>query len=108
MRDHIIDAYINEIVDEILRVESLKSESAKMDGIFMRVWIETIITSCESMYEDYLMGKREHFYMSVEEYEQIFDEAGMKYCESILDNLIDEDHVVAEINKDGNILYKKK
>lgn len=107
MRDNIIDAYINEIIEEIHRVESLKKQSARMDQKLLRLWIDEIVTTCEDFYEDYLMGKREHFYMSIEEYEQVFDEAGIKYCEQILDSLIDEDLVVAEINKEGDILYKE-
>ncbi len=107
MRDQIIDAYIEEIVFEIYKVEYSKPESERMDNTFLLTWIKEIEESCERMYEHYLIGKREHYQMSVEEYEEIFDEAGLKYSEQILDNLIDGDQIVAEINKHGKILYKK-
>jgi len=106
MRDHIIDSYINEIITEIYRVESLKSSDAKMYPILLALWIGVINESCERMYEEYLMGLRDHFYMSVEEYHQIFDEAGLLYAEKLLDEMVDDDRVIAEINKDGEILYK--
>lgn len=108
MRDNIIDAYIDEIISEIYRVESLKSSTAKMDPVLLALWIEEINQSCENMYEQYLMGLREHFYMSIEEYEQIFDQAGIKYSDMLLNDLIDSDKVTALINKKGEIVYKKQ
>lgn len=106
MRDNVIDAYISEIISEIYRVESLKSSKAKMDPVLLALWIEEINQACENMYEQYLMGFREHFYMSIEEYEQIFDEAGMKYSDILLNDLVDSDKVTALINKNGDIVYK--
>lgn len=107
MRDDIINQYINEILDEIMRVESLKTDRAKSDPQFLNIWMGKIEQTCEDFYEDYLMGKRQHFYMNVEEYDNVFNEAGLEYSNSLLEDLLDNGDVQAVVTDTGNLMYKK-
>lgn len=98
--------YYTEVVRMINETELSLDEHQRMPERLLKLWIDRIREFCKNSYQEYLIGNRESYYMNEEEYDALFDKAGMDYTDELLNNLIDRELVEVGINEDGNMVYK--
>jgi hypothetical protein len=98
--------YLKEIINTIYETELTQDPADKMDSRLLEIWIDEIKSNCEIFYEDYLKGKRPSYYMTEEEYDRIFDQAGLQFSAEILSGLVDKNMVDVSVDEDGEIVYK--
>lgn len=68
-------------------------------------WCENIYDMAVKSYNDYIVGKKEYFELSMEEVEKAYEEAGLKYTQDILNGMLDKDLIKALIDETGEIVY---
>lgn len=98
--------YYAEIVRMIHEAESTAIEDQKMPERLLKLWIDHIHEFCKNSYREYVMGNRESYYMNEEEYDAVFDKAGVDYTDELLNSLIDREFVEVGINEEGEMVYK--
>jgi hypothetical protein len=97
--------YLDEIIRTIHESEASLSIDDKMEPRLLELWIEQIIEHCEVYYNSYVLGEREHYYITESEYNQIFEKSGLLYSEELLNSLVDKGLIEAKINDNGEIVY---
>jgi hypothetical protein len=68
-------------------------------------WCENIYDMAVKSYNDYIVGKKDYFELSMEEVENAYEEAGLKYTQDILNGMLDKDLIKALIDETGEIVY---
>lgn len=98
--------YAQLLIDEILKEENEAPLGKKMPILLLSFWIDEIKTLADETWSQYITGKRDMYEFNTEEFEQTFDNAGMRYTEEILNGLVDKGMVEVGVGKEGDILYK--
>lgn len=98
--------YARLLIDEILKGEDEAPLGKKMPILLLSFWIDEIKTLADITWSEYIVGKRDMFEFSAEEFEKTFDNAGIKYVEELLDGLIDKGMVEVGVGRGGDLLYK--
>ena len=68
-------------------------------------WCENIYDLAIKSYNDYIVGKKEYFQLTMEEIEKAYEDAGLKYTQDILNGMLDKDLIKALIDETGEIVY---
>ena len=68
-------------------------------------WCENIYDMAVKSYNDYIVGKKDYFELSMEEIEKAYEDAGLKYTQDILNGMLDKDLIKALIDETGEIVY---
>ena len=68
-------------------------------------WCENIYDMAVKSYNDYIVGKKDYFELSMEEVEKAYEDAGLKYTQDILNGMLDKDLIKALIDETGEIVY---
>ena len=68
-------------------------------------WCENIYDLAVKSYNDYIVGKKDYFELSMEEVEKAYEDAGLKYTQDILNGMLDKDLIKALIDETGEIVY---
>ena len=97
--------YLDSITRAIYESEASLPIEDKMEPRLLEIWIEQIVEHCKSSYDSYILGEREHYYMTESEYNDIFEKSGMLYSEELLNGLVDKGLIEAKINESGDIVY---
>lgn len=98
--------YARLLIDEILKEENEAPLGKKMPILLLSFWIDEIKTLADETWSQYIIGKRDMYEFSADEFEQTFNNAGLKYTGELLDGLVDKGMVEVGIGKGGDILYK--
>lgn len=98
------DDYAQLLIDEILKDE--EESYNKMPMILLSFWFDEIKTLADITWNQYIVGKRDMYEFDNEEFEQTFNNAGMRYTEELLNGLVDKELVEVGVGEKGDILYK--
>ena len=97
--------YLDSITRAIYESEASLPIEDKMERRLLEIWLEQIGEHCKDYYNAYILGQRDHYYMTEEEYNEIFEKAGMLYSEELLNGLVDKGLIEAKINDRGEVVY---
>jgi hypothetical protein len=98
--------YAQLLIDEILKDESDAPLDKKMPILLLSFWIDEIKTLADITWNQYVIGKRDMYEFDVDEFEQTFDNAGIRYTEELLHGLVDKGMVEVGVGKEGDLLYR--
>jgi hypothetical protein len=101
----IMKEYLDQIIRAIYESEASLPVDDKMEQRLLEIWVEQIVEHCKDYYNSYVLGEREHYYMTESEYNEIFEKSGLLYSEELLNGLIDKGLIEAKINESGDIVY---
>ena len=97
--------YARLLIDEILKDEDTAPLNKKMPILLLSFWIDEIKTLADNTWTQYIVGKRDSYEFTLDEFDQTFNRAGLKYTEELLDGLVDKGMVEVRIGEKGDILY---
>jgi hypothetical protein len=97
--------YGNVIINGILEIEEKMPDDQKMPVRLLELWLEEIKAHATNTYFDYVIGKREHYEFDEEEIKAVYDLAGMRYTQELLDGLVDKGMVEVSVGENGDLLY---
>lgn len=90
----------------IILVNTLReTPDPEMPDELLNYWCENVYDLAINSYNDYLLGKRESFMLYIDEIEQAYQNAGLKYTEDLLNGMLDKGVIEALINETGDIVY---
>lgn len=98
--------YAQIIIDSITKNENLLPIEQQLPINLLTYWCEEIKSYAEITYYEYLIGKRDYFSFDEDEFKGLFEKAGMRYAEDLLNGLIDKDLVDVLVREDGEIIYR--
>ena len=98
--------YAQLLIDEILKDEDGAPLNKKMSILLLSFWIDEIKTLADGTWRQYIIGKRDSYEFTPDEFNQTFDNAGMRYTEELLHGLVDKGMVEVGVGKEGNLLYR--
>ena len=96
--------YARLLIDEILKDE--EASYNKMPILLLSFWIDEIKTLADETWRQYIIGKRELYIFTPDEFDQTFNRAGSKYTGELLDGLVDKGMVEVRVGETGDLLYK--
>jgi hypothetical protein len=97
--------YAQIIIDTIIEGEKQIPEHAQMPIALLEYLTEEIQTQADIRYNEYIMGKRDTFLFSDIELEEMYNKAGERYVEDMLDGLVDKGMLDMHIGEGGEFLY---
>jgi len=71
----------------------------------LKYWYENIYQTAVESYNEYIIGNKDTFMLTMEEIEKCYDDAGLKYTQDLLNGMIDKGVIEALINESGEIVY---
>lgn len=97
--------YAQIIIDTIIEGEKQIPEHAQMPIALLEYLTEEIQTQADIRYNEYIMGKRDTFLFNDVELEEMYNKAGERYVEDMLDGLVDKGMLDMHIGEGGEFLY---
>lgn len=97
--------YAQLLIDQIISMEKETPETQQMPINLLTHWCNGIEEKAEEIWLEYITGKRDSYLLSDVEMKTLFDEAGMKYVNELLDGMVDNDVLETYIDDKGEILY---
>jgi hypothetical protein len=97
--------YARLLIDEILKDEDDAPLNKKMPILLLSFWINEIKILADETWRQYIIGKRDSYEFTPDEFDQTFNKAGLKYTEELLDGLVDKGVVEVRIGEKGDMLY---
>jgi hypothetical protein len=76
-----------------------------MPSELLEYWCESVYDLAVKSYNDYILGNKDYFQLTVEEIEKAYEDAGLKYTQDILNGMLDKDLIKALIDETGEIVY---
>ena len=98
--------YARLLIDEILKDEDDAPLNKKMPILLLSFWIDEIKILADETWRQYIIGKRDSYEFTPDEFDQTFNKAGLKYTEELLDGLVDKGMVEVRVGETGDLLYK--
>jgi hypothetical protein len=89
------------ILIDILR----ETPDPSMPSELLEYWCESVYDLAVKSYNDYILGNKDYFQLTVEEIEKAYEDAGLKYTQDILNGMLDKDLIKALIDETGEIVY---
>ena len=97
--------YAQLLIDEILKDEDSAPLNKKMPILLLSFWINEIKTLADETWKQYIIGKRDSYEFTLDEFDQTLNRAGLKYTEELLDGLVDKGVVEVRVGEKGDMLY---
>lgn len=97
--------YAKLVIDTIITAEDELSNDEKLPLPLLNYWCEEIETYADETWQDYILGKREHFSFDEDEMRGLYERAGIRYTGDLLDDLVDKGMVQMGVREDGEIVY---
>lgn len=97
--------YARLLIDHIIKGEDNSPINEQLPLNLLTYWCEEIEIYADKTWIDYISGKRDHFSFNEDEFRSLFEKAGMRYSEDVLEDLMDKDMVKMGIREDGEIVY---
>jgi len=97
--------YARLLIDEILKDEDDAPLNKKMPILLLSFWINEIKILADETWKQYIIGKRDSYEFTSDEFDQTFNRAGLKYTEELLDGLVDKGVVEVRVGEKGDMLY---
>lgn len=77
----------------------------EMPSELLEYWCENVYDMAVNSYNDYIVGKKDDFMLTIEDIEKAYEDAGLKYTQDILNGMVDKDLIKALIDETGEIVY---
>ena len=90
---------------KIVEGEKELSTDQQLPINLLTYWCEEIEIYADKTWIDYISGKRSHFSFDENEFRELFEKAGIRYTEDVLDGLVDKEMVQMGVREDGEIVY---
>jgi len=89
-----------------LLVNTLKeTPNDETPASLLKYWYQNIFNVAVESYNQYIIGNKDTFMLSMEEIEKCYEEAGLQYTQDLLNGMIDKGVIEALINESGEIVY---
>ena len=87
----------------------LSYELAKIDtGLpaeLLDIWCDEVYHLAIQSWDDYIIGKKEYFELTVEEIEESYARASKKFTEELIDGMVDKELLQVSVDEEGEFLY---
>lgn len=97
--------YARLLIDEILKDEDDAPLNKKMPILLLSFWIDEIKTLADETWRQYIVGRRDSYEFTPDEFDQTLNRAGLKYTGELLDGLVDKGVVEVRVGEKGDMLY---
>jgi hypothetical protein len=97
--------YAQAMINDIIVLEKTLPISEQLPINLLTYWCEEIQICAEQFWNDYLAGKRDDYKFDEDEFTAVYNKAGIRYTEEIMDKLVEEEYVQMGIREDGEIVY---
>lgn len=89
-----------------LLVNTLKeTPNDETPALLLKYWYQNIFNVAVESYNQYIIGNKDTFVLSMEEIEKCYEEAGLQYTQDLLNGMIDKGVIEALINESGELVY---
>lgn len=98
--------YAKLVIESMIEAQGEASPEEQMPSNLLQYLCEEVETYAEVTWGDYILGAREFFEFTEEEVEGLYEKAGLRYAQEILDGLVDKEVVEAVITEGGDVAYR--
>lgn len=97
--------YANIIINSLLEAENEIPENERTESGLLKHQFITISELADQTYSDYIVGKRESYMFTEEEFINTAHKARENYIQEILNGMVDKDLLEVSIGESGDLLY---
>jgi hypothetical protein len=97
--------YANSVIDGILKIETTLPDDQKLPDTLLSLWFEEIKEYADITWTEYLTGKRDDYMFTEDEITEVYNKAGLRYTQELLNGLVDKGMVDVGIDENGEIVY---
>jgi hypothetical protein len=97
--------YAQVIIDSIMKTEKELSEEQQSPIELLECWTEHIQNKADETYLDYIIGKRESYMFTEEEFIDLQRKAMEDYTQILLNKMVDKGLLEVSVGDDGDFLY---
>ena len=87
----------------------LSYELAKIDtGLpsdLLDIWCDEVYNMAIESWDNYIIGKKEYFELTVEEIEESYKRSSLKFTENLIDGMVDKELLQVSVDEEGEFLY---
>lgn len=108
MNNHNINSgedYAKMLINTIVEAEIDLSADQRMEAGLMQYWCEEIREYADVTWNEYIIGKREEYMFTDVEMQKLFEKAGLRYANDILNGLVDKELIEVSVSPEGELLY---
>lgn len=108
MNNHNINSgedYAKMLINTIVEAEIDLSADQRMEAGLMQYWCEEIKEYADVTWNEYIIGKREEYMFTDVEMQKLFEKAGLRYANDILNGLVDKELIEVSVSPEGELLY---
>ena len=88
-----------------LLTETIKLADGPLPEQLVEYWCENIWELAVNSYNDYIAGKKDDYLLSDMDMEEAYENAGLRYTQEMVNDLVDKGMIQAGIGEGGEILY---
>jgi DNA-binding PadR family transcriptional regulator len=97
--------YANIIINSLMEAEQDLSDDEKTESGFLKHQFITISELADQTYSNYIIGKRESYMFTEEEFISTVHKAKENYIQELLNSMVDKDLLEVSVGEDGDLLY---
>jgi len=97
--------YAQVLINSIKTTDSNLPPNEQMDPALFEYLSELIEEKADSVYNDYIIGKRESYLIDDIEMTELFKAAYENYVQRMLNSMVDKDLLEVSIGEEGDLLY---
>jgi hypothetical protein len=97
--------YAQLLIEGILEVEDTLPVNERLSDSMIQFWLDEIRKTVDTVYNEYITGKRETYLLDGDEMEQTFKTAHGLYIDETLTGMLDKGLLSLSVGEDGEILY---
>lgn len=97
--------YAQLLIEGILEVEDTLPVNERLSDSMIQFWLDEIRKTVDTVYNEYITGKRETYLLDGDEMEQTFKTAHGLYMYETLTGMLDKGLLSLSVGEDGEILY---
>jgi hypothetical protein len=88
----------------LLSYELAKIDTGLPSGL-LDIWCDEVYHMAIQSWDDYIIGKKEYYELTVEEIEASYNRASQKFTEEIIDGMVDKELLQVSVDGEGEFLY---
>lgn len=98
--------YAKLVIEVLMEADKELSSDEQMPSTLLQYLCEEVTTYSEVTWNSYILGTREFYQFTEEEMENLYEKAGLRYSQELLDGLVDKEIVEVVITEEGDVAYR--
>ena len=88
----------------LLSYELAKIDTGLPSGL-LDIWCDEVYNMAIESWDNYIIGKKDHYELTVEEIEESYKRSSLKFTEELIDGMVDKELLQVSVDEEGEFLY---